>query len=113
MYIVGLGNPGKEYEKSRHNVGRMVVEAFCKKNDFSEWQENKKMLGLVSVGKIGKTKVEVLLPETFMNKSGTSVKKLVTSKKKAQDLVVVYDDMDMALGKMKVVFNRGSGRASW
>ena len=67
------------------------------------------MNGLVSDGKVGKKKVTLLMPETFMNKSGNSVKKLVTSKKKAQDLVVVYDEIDMALGTMKIVFNRGSG----
>jgi len=109
MFIVGLGNPGEEYESSRHNVGRMILEKFRKKYDFSDWEFEKKMNGLVSTGKIGKKKATLLLPETFMNKSGVSVKKLVTSKKKAQDLVVVYDEIDMTLGTMKIVFNRGSG----
>ena len=48
-------------------------------------------------------------PETFMNKSGLSLKTLITSKKKAQDLVVIYDDLDLPIGKMKISFNRGTG----
>lgn len=109
MFIVGLGNPGGEYTESRHNAGRMVVDSFRKSFDFSEWTESKKHQGLIAEGKVGKKKVILLLPGTFMNRSGGSVKTLVTSKKKAEDLVVVYDEIDMALGAMKIVFNRGSG----
>lgn len=105
MYIVGLGNPGEEYEESRHNVGRIILEKFRKKNDFSDWQEDKKSNSLISK----KGKVTLMLPQLYMNKSGTSVKKLVTSKKKAQDLIVINDEIDMALGTMKIAFNRGSG----
>ncbi|PIR58176.1 MAG: hypothetical protein COU71_00085 [Parcubacteria group bacterium CG10_big_fil_rev_8_21_14_0_10_38_31] len=53
--------------------------------------------------------MEVILPETFMNKSGLSLKPVITSKKKAQFLVVMYDDLDLALGTFKISFNRGSG----
>jgi len=109
MYIVGLGNPGAEYTESRHNVGRAILEKFRKKNNFSDWQDSKKMNGLISEGKIGKNHVTLMLPELYMNKSGSSVKKLVTNKKKAQSLIVVYDEIDMGLGTMKIVFNRGSG----
>ena len=108
MYIVGLGNPGEEYKGSRHNVGRIILEKFGKKFDFSDWEFDKKSQALVSEGKVGKTKTKLILPETFMNKSGVSVKKFVTSKKKAQDLVVVYDEIDLPLGTTKIVFNRGS-----
>lgn len=107
--IVGLGNPGEEYENTRHNTGRMIVEAFRKKQDFSGWSFDKKRNALVSSGKIGKKEVMLLLPETFMNKSGLSLKNLITSVKKAHDLTVVYDDLDLPLGKMKISFNRGSG----
>ena len=107
--IVGLGNPGEEYEKSRHNLGRIVLEYFRKKSDFSEWEESKKNRGLVSNGKIGKSKVVLLEPETFMNKSGLSVKSLITSKKKAEKLVVIYDDLDLSIGEIKISFNKGTG----
>lgn len=108
-YIIGLGNPGEEYKSSRHNTGRIIAETFSKKEKFPEFKVDKKLKAIVSEGKIGKEKVEVILPETFMNKSGLSLKPIITSKKKAQDLVVIYDDLDLALGTFKISFNRGSG----
>ena len=108
-YIIGLGNPGEEYTNSRHNVGRIVAEFFRKKEKLPEFKVDKKLKALVSSGKLEKEKVEVILPETFMNKSGLSLKPVITSKKKAQSLVVIYDDLDLALGTFKISFNRGSG----
>lgn len=111
-YIVGLGNPGEEYEVSRHNTGRIVVEIFRKKMKFSDWEFSKKLKALTSGGPAErgkKNKVELILPETFMNKSGLALKPLITSKKKAEGLVVIYDDLDLPLGTFKIVFNRGSG----
>ncbi|MCK4386745.1 MAG: aminoacyl-tRNA hydrolase [Candidatus Pacebacteria bacterium] len=107
--IVGLGNPGEEYAQTRHNTGRIVLDYFRKKYDFSEWEENKKLRALASEGKIGKTKTILLEPETFMNKSGLSVKPLITSKKKAEKLAVIYDDLDLPLGTFKISFNKGTG----
>lgn len=110
MYIiVGLGNPGKEYEETRHNAGRMVAAAFVKKVGLPGVVVSKKYASLMSEGKVGKEKVLVLMPETFMNKSGAAVKSLVTSAKKAETLVVIQDDLDMPLGKIKILFNRGTG----
>jgi PTH1 family peptidyl-tRNA hydrolase len=118
MYIVvGLGNPGEEYELTRHNAGRIAAEYFARQNDFPEFGTNKKLSSMVSVGelsgKAGKKrvseKVTVVLPDTFMNKSGNAVKPLVTSVKKAAQLIVIQDDLDMPLGKIKILFNRGSG----
>lgn len=107
--IVGLGNPGKEYENTRHNTGRIVLRHFLKTFDFTEPSSSKKCQGLISEGKIGKEAVNILFPETFMNKSGASVVTLVKSVKKAQQLIVVYDDLDLPLGTIKISFNRGSG----
>jgi peptidyl-tRNA hydrolase, PTH1 family len=107
--IVGLGNPGEEYDGTRHNLGRMILDSFLKKNDWSEWKENKKLKALASEGRIGKNKAILLKPETFMNKSGDSVKSLITSKKKAETLVVVHDDLDLPFGKIKISFNKSSG----
>jgi len=109
--IVGLGNPGEEYDKTRHNVGRMALESFMKKNNFSDWEFNKKINALVSLGKIGKHPVTLVLPETFMNKSGNTVKALQPKPYtlKSNNLVIVHDDLDMPLGTMKIVFNRGTG----
>lgn len=110
MYIiVGLGNPGEEYENTRHNTGRIVLEHFLKTIDADELVFSKKYQALSTEGAIKKEKILVLYPETFMNKSGASLKTLITSKKKAEQLVVVHDDLDLALGTIKISFNRGSG----
>ena len=107
--IVGLGNPGEEYADTRHNTGRMVVEAFRKKNDFPEWTTDKSLKALVSKGSWNKDKVTLLMPDNFMNVSGKSVAPLVKSAKDAERTLVVYDDLDLPIGGMKMSFNRSSG----
>ncbi len=110
MYvIVGLGNPGNEYENTRHNVGRMLVRDFFTAHKLPEFVFDKKSNALVSEGKLGNQKIVALLPETFMNKSGDSVKKFVKSKKAAEMLVVVHDELDLPLGRAKISFNKSSG----
>ena len=110
MYIiVGLGNPGAEYTETRHNIGRMVLDALIKKNKFEGLDKNKKINALTTEVKIGKEKVLILAPETFMNKSGAAVLPLVKTKKAAEQLIVVRDDLDLPLGRMKITFNRSSG----
>lgn len=106
--IVGLGNPGEEYESTRHNTGRMLVEWFGKSID-AEWKDDKKLNAKVAKSKIGKSPVVLVLPETFMNKSGNSIKPLVASIKAAEKMMVIYDDLDMPFGKSKISFNRSSG----
>ncbi|MBU6431363.1 aminoacyl-tRNA hydrolase [Patescibacteria group bacterium] len=109
-YIAALGNPGEEYENTRHNVGRIALEAFVKKNDFSDWVFDKKLKALSSdEGKIGKERVCLIEPETFMNKSGLSFQPIIKNKKKAEDLVVIHDDLDLPIGKFKISFNKSSG----
>ncbi|MFA6397691.1 MAG: aminoacyl-tRNA hydrolase [Candidatus Paceibacterota bacterium] len=107
--IVGLGNPGTEYEGTRHSAGRSALISFAKKNGFSDWKEDGKLKALVATGKLGKEKVTFLLPNNFMNNSGKSVAPLITSKKKVGDLIVFHDDLDIAVGKMKISFNKSSG----
>ncbi|MFH1978778.1 MAG: aminoacyl-tRNA hydrolase [Patescibacteria group bacterium] len=107
-YLVGLGNPGEDYENTRHNVGRVVVEEFCEDRGFDGFKKDKKTISLKTEGKIGKEKTMCLLPETFMNKSGSSLKKLITSKKKAEKVIVVQDEVDLALGNFKISKGKGS-----
>lgn len=110
MYIiVGLGNPGEEHRETRHNTGRMALDYVRKGFDMPEWEENKKIKALSAEGKIGKEKVMLVEPETFMNKSGASLMPLVKSKKAAEKVIVIYDDLDLPVGRMKVSFNRSSG----
>lgn len=108
MIIVGLGNPGREYENTRHNAGRMAVSAFAKKIS-AEFEADKKSNALIATGKSGKTKVTLVLPDTYMNKSGLAVGKFVGSAKKAKELIVVHDDLDLPVGRMKISFNKSSG----
>lgn len=109
MLIVGLGNPGKEYEGTRHNAGRIILEKIAKVNDFSVWKDDMKLKSFRSKGELSGGKVEFLLPNTFMNNSGVSVCQIIDNPKKLKNLVVVYDDMDLPVGSLKISFNRSSG----
>ncbi|PIR38230.1 MAG: aminoacyl-tRNA hydrolase [Candidatus Zambryskibacteria bacterium CG10_big_fil_rev_8_21_14_0_10_42_12] len=107
--VVGLGNPGKEYEQTRHNVGRMIVEDVALYFGVREWKEDKKKVALVASGGTGKEKIEYILPETFMNKSGKSLAHLKGGVKKIENTIVIHDDLDMPVGSAKMLFNRGDG----
>lgn len=107
--IAGLGNPGNEYEKSRHNAGRMVLEVLREKYGDAEWKSDTKSKSLTAKTTIGKATVLLLCPDNYMNRSGRSIAYFVKSKKAAQRLVVVYDDMDLPVGHIRVSHNRGSG----
>lgn len=107
--IVGLGNPGAEYEKTRHNTGRALVERFRKSRGLPEWRFDKKTNALISKGALEKEKVTLMLAQGFMNNSGKSLKELASSPKKAERCLVVYDELDLPLGSMKISFGRGSG----
>ena len=106
--IVGLGNPGEKYEHTRHNAGRIAVAAWVSARGGS-FVASKKYHGQIHEGVLGKEKILALLPDTYMNESGGSVKKAVTSKAGIERLIVVYDDMDLPLGTIRVSFDRGSG----
>jgi len=107
--IMGLGNPGGEYAKTRHNAGRMAVELVAKTEGFDAFELRKGTQGLVTEGKIEKEKVLLVLPETMMNNSGRSAAGVIKSKKAAETLLVIRDDLDLPLGVLKMTFNRGSG----
>jgi len=109
ILIVGLGNPGEEYENTRHNSGRIILEKIAKANDFGDWKDDMKLKSLRSKGEISGEKVEFILPNTFMNNSGNAVCQIIDDKKKLKNLVVVYDDMDLPVGSLKISFNRSSG----
>lgn len=105
--IVGLGNPGKEYERTRHNAGRTVVRCFARKHDFPEFAYDKKTNALLSEGEVGGARVALLLPETFMNNSGLSLQ-ATSYKLQARSLIVVHDELDVPIGSLKVSFGKSS-----
>ena len=107
--IVGLGNPGEEYAETRHNVGRIILEEFRKKYDFPEWEKDKNLKALISKGTWKKDKLILLEPDNFMNVSGKSVVPLVKNAKDAERTIIIYDDLDLPLGTIKISFNRSSG----
>jgi peptidyl-tRNA hydrolase, PTH1 family len=108
--IMGLGNPGKEYAETRHNAGRMAVLDYANKTNFPELETDKYVGGLSSSQKVGKNTVLLLFPDTYMNNSGNSLKKILNeSKNLSENLIVVHDDLDLPLGTLKIVKNRGAG----
>lgn len=106
--VVGLGNPGKEYASTRHNVGFMTVDALAQEYGFGCFKE--KFDGLIAEGKIVDEKVYLLKPLTFMNLSGNAVIKAANFYKiLPQNIVVIHDDMDLPIGKIKAKIGGGSG----
>ncbi|KPJ57464.1 hypothetical protein AMJ49_00860 [Parcubacteria bacterium DG_74_2] len=108
-FIIGLGNPTRKYQKTRHNVGFRVLDKFLKKNKFSKFKFSRKFNSMVSKGFFNKKEVILVKPKTFMNLSGSAVKKLsITYSSLPTELFVIHDDLDLPLGEIKISFGRGS-----
>lgn len=106
--FVGLGNPGKEYEKTRHNLGFMVVDAIASQHNFAT--PKLKFHGIVSEGTIAGEKIILIKPTTYMNKSGSAVSELVKFYKIPNNKIVVFhDEIDLKLGKIRVKIGGGAG----
>ena len=106
--IVGLGNPGKKYEHTRHNMGFDAVDLFSEQAQIDIDKESFK--GLVGRGKIFGEDIYLLKPQTFMNLSGESVRDIVSYFKiSLEDIIVVYDDMALAPGKIRLRPSGSSG----
>jgi len=105
--IVGLGNPGEDYARSRHNVGWVVADAFAKKFRIELNRHEKD--AMTGEGRVAGGAVMVAKPLTYMNLSGDAVRLLVNAYlDSSDDLLVVYDDIDLPLGKLRI---RPSGSA--
>ena len=105
--IVGLGNPGKEYENTRHNVGFYYIDLFANKLNITF---KEKFNAMYAKTKINDEDIILLKPQTFMNLSGESVIKFVNYFKiKVEDIIVIHDDLDMDLGRIKLKENGSSG----
>lgn len=108
LLIAGLGNPGAKYENNRHNVGFMAADAIARRHSFSPW--SKKFHGLIAEGRIGGEKVLLLKPQTFMNLSGQSVGEAMRFHKLSPaDLIVLYDELDLAPAKVRIKTGGGAG----
>lgn len=107
--IVGLGNPGSKYEKTRHNVGFMAIDALAR-----AWQigcsDHKKFQGIFGEGNSPGGKVRLLKPTTFMNNSGQAIRAVVDWYKLApESVLVIYDDMDLPVGRLRIRLSGSAG----
>lgn len=108
--IVGLGNPGREYERTRHNAGFLFLDFLRESWNFESFQPTPKWKGSVSAGLWNGEKILLVKPETFMNRSGECVADIMAFfKLTPTDIVVIHDDLDIAPGSFKVA--SGSGAA--
>ena len=106
--IVGLGNPGKEYENTRHNVGFNILDLYLKKNNLT--LDKEKFNGKYTKTRINDEEVIFLEPQTYMNLSGDSVRKIMDFYKiNVEDILIIQDDLDLDLGKIKLKENSSSG----
>lgn len=113
--IVGLGNFPKEYYFTRHNIGFLVVDkikdAECDdcECDFGNWEENRKLKGIISKGFFCNNECILLKPTTYMNLSGESVNAVIKYYKiQESDIIVIQDEIELGFGKIKVSFSRSS-----
>lgn len=109
MYIIaGLGNPGKKYEHTRHNMGFITVDKLAERNGIEICKSRFK--GLTGEGTVSGEKVMLLKPQTFMNLSGDSVREAAAYYKIPGDhLIVIYDDIDIPLGSIRIRKSGGAG----
>ncbi|SFC49801.1 aminoacyl-tRNA hydrolase [Tropicimonas isoalkanivorans] len=106
--FVGLGNPGAQYARNRHNIGFMAVDRIAEDHGFAPWRG--KFQGALSEGRLGTDKVLLLKPEAFMNRSGQSVGEAMRFfKLEPGDVTVFHDELDLAPGKVRV--KQGGGHA--
>ena len=108
--IIGVGNPDPEYQNTRHNVGFMFLDYLAEKLGANDFEFEKKTNSLVSKTKPKKTTIILTKPQTYVNKSGEAVKKLLKNLKlEIENLVVIHDDLDIPFGNTKLSFDKNSG----
>lgn len=108
ILVVGLGNPGPEYARNRHNIGFMAADELVRRHSFGPWRA--KFQGEIAEGVIGGDKVLVLKPLTYMNLSGQSVGAAARFLKvPVEDIVVIHDELDLAPGRLRVKRGGGAG----
>lgn len=104
ILLVGLGNPGKEYELTRHNIGFLAIDEFVAKTaEMEDWVAKKNLKCLLSSGQIGENRVIAIKPTTFMNLSGEAVQAVANFYKLSLDnIVVIHDELDIDFGQIRL-----------
>lgn len=106
--IVGLGNPGKEYEKTRHNAGFLLIDRLCEKLNVS--LDKSKCKAIYGIYRFNNEKIIIAKPQTYMNLSGEAVKSLMKFYDiDVKDLIVIHDDLDLPVGKLRLRSKGSSG----
>lgn len=107
LLIVGLGNPGSQYARNRHNVGFIAVDAIHRRHGFSPWR--RRFQGEVAEGTLSGEKILLLKPQTYMNESGRSVQAAAAFYKiRPEDIVVIHDEVDLPPGKTRMKAGGGA-----
>ena len=109
MYVIcGLGNPGRQYENTRHNVGFRAIDVLAEKMNTPV--KSLKFKALLGEGRIGGEKVVLVKPQTYMNLSGESLREIVAYYKvEPEKLIVIYDDVDLDIGRLRIRAGGSSG----
>jgi PTH1 family peptidyl-tRNA hydrolase len=108
--IIGLGNPGKKYEHTWHNLGFLAVENFRQLSDLPKFKKSAKFQAEVSNGDFNGEKIILARPQTFMNNSGQSVVALTHYYKlQPKDIIVIHDDLDLPLERIRLGWNSSAG----
>lgn len=103
VLIVGLGNKGKKYEGTRHNIGFACVDAFAAAHEFPAWSEKKDLKSLITAETLGDTRVILAKPQTYMNLSGEAVRAVARFYKiHDNDIVIVHDELDIPFGQIRM-----------
>ncbi len=107
--LIGLGNPGKQYDYTRHNIGFLAVDYFVNNNDFSPWILKKDLQAEICSSYIINKKILAVKPQTFMNNSGQAVQKISNFYKVPyQKIIIIYDDFDLPFGSIRSRFGGSS-----
>jgi PTH1 family peptidyl-tRNA hydrolase len=108
VLLVGLGNPGQDYAKNRHNIGFMAVEEIAQRHGFGPWR--RRFQGQAADGRLSDKRAYALKPETYMNESGRAVAAAMRYYRlEAEDVIVLYDEIDLDAGKVRC--KQGGGNA--
>ena len=109
ILITGLGNPGPKFKNTRHNIGFLVLDEFSEENGFPDWVESKSTNCLYARKIINEKEIELVKPFTYMNSSGKTVRAIAKKHNlKSNNIIVIHDDLDLPLGKIKIVRKRGA-----
>lgn len=107
--IIGLGNPGKEYEATRHNMGFLVLDELAKRLEF-DFKKKKSWQAYIAEGTQEENRVILVKPQTFMNKSGDTLRAIVSDSNTTQaNVIIVHDDADLPFGEIRVRASGSSG----